>query len=143
MFPEIVQLELPNTDPSETFQMGKSFLFDFQTGDFVLKNGRLVEADKISAIKVWIEKVLRTEKFKFRIYDGTEYGVQLEDLIGMTLPFPFVESEMKREISTALLKHPDIESVSNIVVTREDSLLKVSFDVNLVNSDSFNQEVNF
>ena len=40
----------------------KTYLFDFDKGDFVIRDGKLVECDGVDAIKVWIEKILRTEK---------------------------------------------------------------------------------
>lgn len=44
-----------------------------------MRDGKLVECDGIDAIKVWIEKILRTEKNRYKIYDGTDYGCQIED----------------------------------------------------------------
>ena len=55
----------------------KSYLFDFDRGDFVVRDGKLIECDGIDAIKVWIEKILRTEKGRYPIYDNTEYGCHL------------------------------------------------------------------
>ena len=73
----------------------KSYLFNFNRGDFAVRDGKLVECDGIDAIKVWIEKILRTEKNRYKIYDGTDYGCQIEDLIiGNTYSFEFTDSEL-------------------------------------------------
>lgn len=77
MFPQTV-VNTSEINTKATTQ-GKSFLFDFDTNNFVIKDGKLVEVEGIEAIKTWIAKILRTEKFKFNIYD--EYGVKLEDLM--------------------------------------------------------------
>lgn len=148
MLPQIAQLEFntenstENNDLSET---GKSFLFDFKTGDFVLKDGRLVEVTGVEAIKVWIEKVLRTEKYRYKVYereDKNEYGVVLEDLIvGNDYSHAFVEAELRREISQALTKHSMIQSLSNWSIVKNNPTLNISFKVNLTDGNDFTQEV--
>ena len=72
MFPNSNDIMLDNK--TQTSSGTKSYLFDFTTGDFVVRDGKLIECDGISAIKVWIEKILRTEKGRYLIYDNTEYG---------------------------------------------------------------------
>ena len=60
MFPNSTDVMLDNK--SDTSSGTKSYLFDFTTGDFALRDGKLIECDGIESIKVWIEKILRTEK---------------------------------------------------------------------------------
>lgn len=79
MFPESSDVTVQIAASSPTG--GKSYLYDFEKGDFVIRDGKLIECDGIEALKVWIEKILRTEKGRYQIYDGTSYGCQLEDLI--------------------------------------------------------------
>ena len=108
----------------------KSYLFDFEKGDFVVRDGKLAECDGMDAIKVWIEKILKTEKGRYRIYDGTGYGCQLEDLIiGNTYTLEFTEAELKREIEEALLRNPSILSVSNFLLTRTHNSITVQLEV--------------
>lgn len=126
---------------------GKSFLFDFSTGDFVVKDGKVVEIEDIGALRIWIEKVLRTEKLKFEVYEredrDNEYGVLIQKLImGQKYPKNFIESEIKREINKVLTAHPLIKSLSNWEITKEDISLDIKFQVNSVYGNAFNQEVN-
>lgn len=128
--------------------IGKSFLFDFKKGDFILKDGKLVVVDDIEALKVWIEKTLRTEKFKFKIYEKEnsrlEYGITLQDLIvGHNYPKEFVESEIKREVTEALLKHPLIEGLDQWKIEKNNPILKVGFTVILMDGRILGSEVNF
>lgn len=60
MFPNSTGITLNNETKSTS--RTKSYLFDFGSGDFVVRDGKLVECDGIDAIKVWTEKILRTEK---------------------------------------------------------------------------------
>ncbi|WP_129599806.1 DUF2634 domain-containing protein [Anaerophilus nitritogenes] len=145
MFPQVVNLKMKEEEPKDLPRIGKSFLFDFDKGDFVIRDGRLVEISDIDAVKGWIDKVLRTEKYKYKIYerkDKNEYGVIVEDLIiGKNLPKDFIEAELKREISQSLMKHPMIKSISNWKIEKKTSYLNLSFKVNLIDGESFNKEV--
>lgn len=146
MLPEITQLEFKQPEPAQPTDLGTSFLYDFQKGEFVLKDGRLVPAEDLAALRVWIEKVLRTEKFRFRIYEQPagqdEYGVTIEDLImGNDYPRAFLEAELRREITQALLRHPRIRSLSNWKIIKDNPYLDVEFDVNLKDDITFSQGV--
>lgn len=132
----------------EKKNQGKTFLYDFDKGDFVIRDGRLVEVEGKEAIKVWIEKILRTEKFKFEIYKENgeidEYGVSIKDLIlGKKVPQFFLQSELKREIEQALKKHSEIDRIEDFRTEHELATLKIYFTVILKNGETFNQEVKF
>lgn len=128
MFPK-TDTALAQTETSA--QTGtKSYLFDFNKGDFVVRDGKLVECDGMDALKVWIEKILKTEKGRYRIYDGTGYGCQLEDLIiGNTYTLEFTEAELKREVEEAILKNPLVISVSNFTLTKTANALTIQIEV--------------
>ena len=128
MFP-IVDTEVQQSVEERSFG-AKTYLFDFEKGDFVIRDGNLVECDGIEAIKVWIEKILRTEKGRFHIYDNTDYGCHIEDLIvGNNYPVEYIEAELKREIEEALLLNSKISSVNNFKITRTRNNLIVEMEV--------------
>lgn len=137
MLPKVGYLQIEGTETQENATVGKSYLFDFKKGDFVLRDGKLVEANDLEALKIWIKKVLSTEKNKFQAY-SREYGISVEDLmIGHNLPLEFIKSEVKREVTEALTKHPLISSVSNWQLEKNSSNLVISFKMN----NSITQEV--
>lgn len=145
MFPENIQNYLINEDiefdQTNSYQFtGKTFLYDFETGDFVYKNGAPVEVTGKDALKVWIEKVIRTEKFRFKIYDNVDYPIKIEDLIGSTLPYGFIESEFKRELSEAILRNPFIKNLINWNFEREGSKWRIDFEV-VTDEETFGMEV--
>ena len=144
--PEITTLELTlkPLSPADSASLGQSFAFDFSQGDFLLRDGKLIPVSSYEALKVWIEKVLRTERFRFRIYaraDGNEYGVAVEDLIGRHYPAEFAQAEWRREITEALTKHPQIAGVSSMTFQQDGALVTVGFHVELKGGDSLTQEV--
>ena len=51
MFPETREISFASSSGSYGT---KSFLFDFDTGDFNVRDGKLIECDGIEAVKVWI-----------------------------------------------------------------------------------------
>ncbi|OCZ53787.1 DUF2634 domain-containing protein [Dehalobacter sp. TeCB1] len=132
-------------DTQELLQK-ESFQFDFVSGDFNLIDGKLVSVSGLDALKVWIQKIIKTEKFNFKIYsqDGQdEYGVSIRDLItGKSLDRDFLNAELKRELDQALCRNALIESTSNYRLEQVGRQLKVTFQVNLVDNPSFEQVVN-
>ena len=128
MFPNSIDITLDNE--SNTSSGTKSYMFDFENGDFVVRDGKIIECDGIESIKVWIEKILRTEKDRYPIYDNTEYGCHLEDLIiGNSYTAEFIEAELKREIEDALKQNPWITSVTNFNITRNTNAITVTLEV--------------
>jgi hypothetical protein len=145
MFPELSPQLQNNTEELEAAKLGKSFLFDFNTGDFITKDGKLQVISDVEALKIRIEKVLKTEKFKFKIYDTdktNKYGITVMDLITSGYPQAFIQSEIQREITAALLVNPEVLSLENFIFTREKRTLVVNFDVNSIYGTT-GQEVKF
>ncbi len=147
MLPEDTGLDITiiNEDSQELLQK-QSFQFDFQAGDFPLVDGKLVAVSGLDVLKVWIEKIILTEKYNFNIYrrDGQdEYGVSIRDLIfGKSFDREFLHSELKRELDEALRRNKLIQSTSNYELEQVGKQVKVSFRVNLVSGISFEQVVN-
>ena len=113
--------------------MKDTFLYDFKACDFVMENGNPVTASGVDALKVWIEKILRTQLNRYAIYTDTGYGANIEDLvIGKGYSAAFVQSELKREIETALLRNEDITEVKSISLSREKDLLAVEIALETV-----------
>lgn len=127
MFPEV---DLTEQEQAFSFN-GRAFLYDYQKGDFIYKNGSPVVVEGKAAVIAWIEKVIRTEKFRFNIYKDLEYGVTIEDLIGGKFPRYFTESEIEREITEALLKNEYISSVYGWSFEYEGSNTIVNFSVTI------------
>lgn len=142
MLPQITELELNIDEITEEDlpKIGKSFLFDFKNGEFVLKDGKPVAAEGLEALKIWVTKTIMTEKDRFTIYENTDYGTTIEDLIGSNYPREFVESEIKREITEALINHSYIQNITDLKLNKDGSSMKIKFTV--VTADgAFEQEV--
>ena len=66
--------------------------------------------DEQDAMKQAIYKIIRTERYKYIIYDWN-YGIELEDLFGM--PVNYCVPEIERRITEALLQDIIINEVNN------------------------------
>lgn len=108
---------------------GKSFLFDFQIGDFILVDGKVQEIEGEKALKVWIQKKLKTEKVRYKIYEiiDNSYGVSLIDLLNSEFPTGFLYASIQSEIDKALTSHPDIINVTGYEFERSTRGVTVSF----------------
>lgn len=107
--------------------MKKTFDFDFKAGEFRMKNGNPVVLSGIDALKLWMQKCIRTQLNRYSIYKGRQYGANVEDLVfGKSYNFDFAESELRREIETALLQNEDIQSMSSFSVKKTGSILNIS-----------------
>ena len=53
MFPNSTDIMISNENKASNGI--KSYLFDFDSDDFVVRDGKLVECDGIDALKVWIK----------------------------------------------------------------------------------------
>ena len=118
-----------------------SFAFDFDKGDFVLADGKVKTCEDTDVLRLWVHKTLITGRGRFRVYDGTGYGADIEDLvIGNRYTRAFVQSELRREIEQALKKHPRVKSVADFEETYTgDDRLVVSFRV-ITDADVFTEE---
>lgn len=128
-----------NSNASTSNEIGEGVIlsFDFDTGEFNMKDGKPIELTGIEALKMWIKKVLKTEKHKFKIYTSTDsdyaYGITIRDYINNTnVPYSFRIAEIQREITEVLMMNSNINSVSNFNFERNKRTLVISFTVNSV-----------
>ena len=113
--------------------MKNTYNFDFKQGEFVMYGGGVVVLVGIDALRLWIDKTIRTQFERYSIYKGKNYGANIEDLIiGKSYGFDFVESELKREMETALLRHEDILGMDKFSVAKIGTVLEVSFTLKTV-----------
>lgn len=129
------------TITNEPVSYGKEPLMDFSTGKIVMENGEPVMVEGVEALKVWIEKAIRTARYRWGAYTWN-YGNELEDLIGNDLPAATLQSEVERAIKEALAVDPRIYECSNFTIQRTGDILGVEFTVTTTTGETIAQEVN-
>lgn len=141
MFPTDINLEEvikeAESEPAEnSSRIGRSFLFNFETGQHQIVDGAVKECDELTAIKQWLELMVKTALDKFLVYKNTGFGTSAEKFIGRrTLPKSFVASELEREIKESCLLNPAIERADDFSVTRTTRGMQIAFTAYLVNGE--------
>ena len=131
--PTITEEEIQEIEGTEQqTNIGRSFIFNFLTGQFLVENGQIQETTELQALEQWIQLCLQTYTDKFNVYKDTGFGCNIEDMVGVKLD-AFYESELTREIEEGLLKNNQIESVNNISITQENISIIIDIDVTLTN----------
>ena len=145
MFPEINFNNTENIENREE-KFGITYLFDFEKSEFIIQDGKLIEANELESVKIWIEKKIRTDKFKFKVYkkddNDDEYGVTIKNLLGKKLPEKLIQSEIKRELEKEILVHPKINKLKSWNILVDGSKVQINFTVDLLDSEKEEVEVN-
>lgn len=99
--------------------------------DFENKTISSKKLEDNEAIKIWIYKVLRTNRYHHVIYSW-DFGQELESLIGNGYQEGYINSEAKRYIIEALSVHPKIKRCYNFEFEFKRDVLKIKFNVGTV-----------
>ncbi|MCC0666858.1 DUF2634 domain-containing protein [Clostridioides sp. ZZV14-6153] len=99
---------LPKTEELPIF---REVAWDFEKDEPVLEKGDFKIIEKKEALKVWIYKCIKTNRYEHEIY-SLEYGTELSELIGQKYTKGLTESEASRFIKEALLINPYILEVN-------------------------------
>ncbi|HBG4931398.1 TPA: DUF2634 domain-containing protein [Clostridioides difficile] len=99
---------LPKTEELPIF---REVAWDFEKDEPILEKGDFKIIEKKEALKVWIYKCIKTNRYEHKIY-SLEYGTELSELIGQKYTKGLTESEASRFIKEALLINPYILEVN-------------------------------
>lgn len=121
----------PAAANDEMKDSGVDFLFDYETGQHIMKGSVLRECTDLQKVKQYIQNVLRTQANLYKVYTEGEidvFGLSIYEYISQrSLPMGYINSELKREVTELLLKHPMISEVKDWKAKREKQGLNVSF----------------
>lgn len=110
----------------EQKKVPKEYAWDSDKNNFILENGRLKILEGAEALKVWICKMLKTQRYRYLIYSWN-YGSELEELIGARYTSNTVQNEVKRLLEDALHLNSNIKGTKNVKVTFTGDKLDISF----------------
>lgn len=119
---------------------GKSPVFLFDRGEFRKVDGRVYIGEGKEVLENWIEKTLRTERYRFPIY-SPDYGVTLEDIRVENPAYRVMVNEIRDNIRDALLQDPRITGVGKFKFSREGSCLSIRFEVETFDDEILTMEV--
>ena len=85
--------------------------------------------DELEAMKQAVNKVLRTERYQYAIYDWN-YGMELEELYGKNVTY--VIPELKKRIEDALLADDRVTAVTDFFFTQKKGSVSAEFMVHTI-----------
>lgn len=113
----------------ETF---REYAIHFDSGEPMIKNGEVVILEENEALKVWIWKVLKTERFKYAAYSDS-YGNELHEELGTVYSESIKNQIIFNEIEECLKVNPYLTRVHSFSTDwDEEGNLKVNFAVDTI-----------
>lgn len=123
-----------NTDEQNTssdLPIFQEYAWDFEKDCFLFENGRHKIVTENEALKVWIYKTLKTERFRYRAYDSS-YGIEIEQFVGRRPNDSPSAAEVQRYINEALLVNPYIVSIDDIEFINENDVLQLDISLTTI-----------
>ena len=116
---------------SNNLPVYKECAWDFVKDEAIFVDGSPKIVYKNEAIKVWIYKTIKTNRYQHEIYSW-DYGCEIESLIGKGFEFGFIKSETKRYVEEALLINPYITKINKIDVEFNKDVLTAYVDLETI-----------
>ena len=112
----------------------KEYAIDFKTGEYIKdENNDIKVLEKNEALKVWIFKALKTERFRYVDVHSDNYGSELETNIGTIYQKSVKDALMINQIRDTLLVNPYILECYNFDISNEDEYVpQITFNVKTV-----------
>lgn len=102
------EIFLNETETQESeLPLFKEMAIDFETGEPIIKNNEVVTLEGSEALKVWIWKVLKTERYKYKAYTDN-YGNELKEQLGTIYDKTIKDAILENEIRECLGVNPYI-----------------------------------
>ena len=109
----------------------REYAWDFEKDCFLYDgDGNHILLEGNEALKVWIYKALRTERFSYLAYSW-RYGIELHKFIGKVMGVKERHSELKRTIIETLMVNPFIRSIDKIEMTETKHAKDLQIDITL------------
>jgi len=125
---------LEKTDAEvEEMSIFKEYAIDFKTGEYIKEGNDIKVLEKNEALKVWIFKALKTERFRYTEVYSDNYGSELETNIGTIYQKSVKDALMINQIRDTLLVNPYISECYNFEISNEDEYVpQITFNVKTV-----------
>lgn len=102
------EIFLNETETQESeLPLFKEMAIDFETGEPIIKNNEIVALEGSEALKVWIWRALKTERYKYKVYSNN-YGNELKEQLGTIYDKTIKDAILENEIRECLGVNPYI-----------------------------------
>ena len=120
------------TQSNTSLPVFQEYAWNFDTDTFIFEAGgkhKIVTENE--ALKVWIYKTLKTERWRYRAYDSS-YGIELEQFIGRRINNSDSATEVERYVEEALFVNPYIISIDEVSSTTDGDLLELDISLTTI-----------
>ncbi|KUL99312.1 terminase [Fusobacterium nucleatum subsp. nucleatum] len=118
---------------AEEMPIFKEYAIDFKTGEYIKDENDIKVLEKNEALKVWIFKALKTERFRYTDVHSDDYGSELETNIGTIYQKSVKDALMINQIRDTLLVNPYILECYNFEISNEEEyVLQITFNVRTI-----------
>mgnify|MGYP000978574240 FL=1 len=125
-------LEKTETE-TEEMPIFKEYAIDFKSGEYIKEGNDIKVLEKNEALKVWILKALKTERFRYTEVYSDNYGSELETNIGTIYQKSVKDALMINQIRDTLLVNPYISECYNFEISNEDEYVpQITFNVKTI-----------
>ena len=125
-------LEKTDTEVEE-MPIFKEYAIDFKTREYIKDENDIKVLEKNEALKVWIFKALKTERFRYIDVHSDNYGSELEANIGTVYQKSVKDALMINQIRDTLLVNPYILECYNFEISNEDEYIpQITFNVRTI-----------
>ncbi|MEE0139721.1 DUF2634 domain-containing protein [Fusobacterium ulcerans] len=102
------EIFLNETETQESeLPLFKEMAIDFETGEPIIENNEIVTLEGSEALKVWIWRALKTERYKYKAYSNN-YGNELKEQLGTIYDKTIKDAILENEIRECLGVNPYI-----------------------------------
>lgn len=122
---DIVKKELPPL---------REIAIDFKTGAPIVENKMFKTVEGVEALKVWIYRALKVERFVYDIYSW-DFGSEMYSLFGKGYSNALTKEEVKRLAKEAVLINPYILDVEIKDISFIDADLTINMKIESVFGD--------
>ena len=146
MFPEIDYdfdaEEVIEEEITESIKIGRTPLYEFDRQEYVIRDGKVVECTQEEAARQWLGFFIKTKLGKYRVYDDTEFGSNVESYIGYKFDNSgFVASEIERELEEGAEMCRAIDSIEDFEYEMSNGVLHITFAIVLATGDVMKEEI--
>lgn len=113
---------------ASTLPLFVEYAWDFEHDCFIYEKGKNKTVAGREALKVWIYKTLKTERYRYLAYT-TGYGAELEQFIGRRPNDDEAAAEVRRYVTEALLVNPYIIELTDIDYINDNDVLSMEITV--------------
>lgn len=128
---------LPWTQPTTVEEtetpLARTWAWDPDRLEFKLNDGRMYEVTGNAAIRIWIWKLFKTQRWHEVVHTWA-YGCELYDLIGDAYSKAFVNAESQRMVREAIMTNMGdyVTDIKNLTIYYKNRVLHINFTLDTI-----------